>query len=83
LHVGEEHVVGDVVIDPRVLSVRDRTVELRDCIDTSKADVVRTDGSSARDPGASTRYVSEALVSELTDGGWRVSWSRDRRSESC
>lgn len=66
---------GDVTLHPKATTVRPNasppTVDIEDCVDTSKTRLLKTDGSPYADtPGG--RQSAKATVSRLDDGAWRV-----------
>jgi hypothetical protein len=65
---------GDVVLHPKVTTVRPNasppTVDIEDCADTSKTQLVKKDGSAYQDtPGG--RQSTKVTVTQV-DGAWRV-----------
>jgi hypothetical protein len=66
---------GDVTVHPKVTTIRPNasppTVDIEDCVDTSKTRLVKKDGSPYKDtPGG--RQSATATASQLDDGTWKV-----------
>lgn len=66
---------GDVVLNPSVTGVNPNasppTVEIKDCVDTSKTQLVKKDGSSYQDtPGG--RQSAKATATRISEGVWKV-----------
>jgi hypothetical protein len=67
---------GDVSIAPSVTGANPNaapaTVDIKDCVDTSKSHLVKKDGSPYQDTPGGHRAAT-AKVSRLADGSWKVS----------
>ena len=66
---------GDVTLNPSVTAANPNTspptVELKDCVDTSKTRLVKKDGSPYQDtPGG--KRSAKATVARISDGVWKV-----------
>ncbi|MGI5213359.1 hypothetical protein [Plantactinospora sp. CA-290183] len=66
---------GDVTSNPAVTSVNPNatppTVQIRDCVETSKSRLVKQDGSPYQDtPGG--KRLTTATVAQISEGAWKV-----------
>jgi hypothetical protein len=66
---------GDVVLNPKVTTIRPNatppTVDIEDCVDTSKSHLVKKDGSPYQDTPGGNRSA-KATVAQVGEGVWKV-----------
>jgi len=66
---------GDVVLNPSATGINPNasppTVEIKDCVDTSKTRLIKKDGSAYQDtPGG--RQSAKATATRISEGVWKV-----------
>lgn len=77
---------GDVTLQPKVTTIRPNasppTVDIEDCVDTSKSHLVKKDGSPYQDTPGGHRSAA-ATATQLPDGTWKVSSFALRAVGTC
>jgi len=81
-----QRTAGSAQISPVVTGTEPSLVIIQDCVDTSNADFLDSDGKSIKAPDAAGtyyRHAATAQVVQVQDGGWRVAVASDDWSTRC
>ena len=81
-----QRTAGSAQISPVVASAEPALVIIQDCVDSSSADFLYSNGNSIKAPDAAGTYYrhpASAQVVQVLDGSWRVALASDDWSTTC
>jgi len=81
-----QRTAGSAQISPVVASAEPALVIIQDCVDSSSADFLDSNGNSIKAPDAAGTYYrhpASAQVVQVLDGSWRVALASDDWSTTC